>query len=108
LANPPYKLSFSFRDLGLCYGKPTPACYIKAMTAKTLKNALQRVEAWPEHAQDMLAELALEIDQELREGKYHATPAELAGIDRGLKAAREGRFATDDQVESVIAKHRPA
>ncbi len=47
------------------------------MTAKTLKNALQRVEAWPEHAQDLLAELALEIDQELREGKYHATPAGL-------------------------------
>ena len=78
------------------------------MTAKTLKDALHRVEAWPEHAQDMLAELALEIDQELREGKYHATPAELAGIDRGLQAAREGRFATDDQVEAVIAKHRPA
>jgi predicted transcriptional regulator len=78
------------------------------MTAKALKNALQRVEAWPEHAQDMLAELALEIDKELREGKYRATPAELAGIDRGLKAAREGRFASDDEVEAVIAKHRPA
>jgi predicted transcriptional regulator len=78
------------------------------MTAKTLKDVLHRVETWPEHAQDMLAELALEIDQELREGKYHATPAELAGIDRGLKAAREGRFATDAQVEAVIAKHRPA
>ena len=77
------------------------------MKAKALNDALQRVETWPEHAQDMLAELALEIDQELREGKYHATPAELAGIDRGLKAAREGRFATDEQVEAVIAKHRP-
>lgn len=78
------------------------------MTAKALKDVLQRVEAWPEHAQDMLAELALEIDQELRAGKYHATPAELAGIDRGLKAASEGRFASDDQVEAVIVKHRPA
>ena len=78
------------------------------MTAKTLKDALQRLETWPEHAQDMLAELALEIDQELRAGKYHATPAELAGIDRGLKAAREGRFASDEQVEAVIAKYRPA
>jgi predicted transcriptional regulator len=78
------------------------------MTAKTLKAALERVKAWPEHAQDMLAEVALEIDQELREGKYSATPAELAGIDRGLKAARDGRFATEEQVEAVIAKHRPA
>lgn len=78
------------------------------MTAKALKEALQRVESWPDHAQDMLAELALEIDQELRGGKYHATPAELAGIDRGMKAANEGRFATDAEVEAVIAKHRPA
>ncbi len=78
------------------------------MTAKTLKTALERVERWPEHAQAMLAELALEIDRELREQKYIATPAELAGIDRGLKAAREGRFASDKEVESIIAKHRPA
>ena len=56
----------------------------------------------------MLAEVVLQIDAELREGKYRATPDELAGIDRGLKAAHEGRFATDDQVEAVIAKHRPA
>lgn len=77
------------------------------MTAKALKEALRRVETWPDHAQDMLAELALEIDLELREGKYHATPAELAGIDRGLKAAAEGRFATEEEVEAVIAKHRP-
>lgn len=83
-------------------------CYIARMTAKALKDVLQRVEAWPEHAQDMLAELALEIDQELRQGQYRATPAELAGIDRGLKAAREGRFASDAEVEAVIAKHRPA
>jgi predicted transcriptional regulator len=77
------------------------------MIAKTLKEALQSVEDWPDYAQDMLAELALEIDQALRAGKYHATPAELAGIDRGLKAAREGRFASDEQVEAIIAKHRP-
>ena len=77
------------------------------MTAKALEDALKRVVTWPDHAQNMLAELALEIDQELREGKYHATPDELAGIDRGLKAANEGRFATDEEVEAVLAKYRP-
>jgi predicted transcriptional regulator len=30
----------------------------------------------------------------------------LEGIDRGLKAANEGRFATDQEVAAVIAKHR--
>jgi predicted transcriptional regulator len=78
------------------------------MTAKALKEAMQRVETWPQHAQDMFAELAFEIDEEIRKGKYVATPAELEGIDRGLQAANEGRFATDEQVEAVIAKHRPA
>jgi len=76
------------------------------MTAKALKDALKRVEAWPDHAQDMLAELALAIDQDLRSGKYRATPTELAGIDRGIKAADEGRFATDEEVEAVLAKYR--
>ena len=38
----------------------------------------------------------------------HATPEELAGIRRGLKDAREGRFATDEQIEELFKKHRPA
>ncbi|MEA2941283.1 MAG: hypothetical protein QOD09_1812 [Bradyrhizobium sp.] len=78
------------------------------MTAKKLKDVLQRVEAWPEAAQAELAELALEIDAGLTAGKYRATPEELAGIDRGLKAAREGRFATDEEIEALFKKHRPA
>lgn len=77
------------------------------MTAKALKDALQRVEAWPEHAQDMLAELALEIDKELRAGQVHATPEELEGIDRGLKAAREGRLVSQEKIEALLVKHRP-
>jgi predicted transcriptional regulator len=78
------------------------------MTAKLLKDVLERAEKWPEEAQTELAQIALEIDADLRSGKYQATPAELGGIDRGLKAAREGRFATDDQVDRVFEKHRPA
>ena len=61
-----------------------------------------------EEAQEQLAEIAFEIDAELKGGVYHATPDELAGIDRGLKAAREGRLATDEEVEAVFAKRRGA
>jgi predicted transcriptional regulator len=57
-------------------------------------------------AQEKLAEIALEIDARMKDGLYHATPEELAGIDRGLNAARQGRFATDQQVEATLAKHR--
>jgi hypothetical protein len=78
------------------------------MTAKILKDILKRAENWPEEAQTELAQIALEIDASLGRGKYEATPAELAGIDRGLEAARERRFATDDQVASILRKHRPA
>jgi hypothetical protein len=80
-------------------------CYALSMTAKKLKDVLQRVEAWPEAAQ---VELALEIDAELGIGIYKPTPAELKGIDRGLKAAREGRIATGDRVEELFKKRRPA
>jgi hypothetical protein len=82
--------------------------YICVMTAKVLKEALQRVESWPVEAQEELAEIALEIDAGLKGGAYHATPQELEGIDRGLTASREGRFATSADVEAVLAKHRRA
>ena len=78
------------------------------MTAKVLKDVMERVETWPKEAQEELAEIALEIDAGLQGGVYHATPEELAGIDRGLKAANEGRFASDKQVDAVFAKHRRA
>jgi predicted transcriptional regulator len=42
------------------------------------------------------------------DAEYEPTPEELAGIDRGLRAAAEGRFATDQQVEAVFAKFRDA
>ena len=76
------------------------------MTVKILKEAMQRAESWPQDAQEELAELAAEIDARLKGTKYRATADELVGIDRGLKAARERRFATDEEVEAVFAKHR--
>ena len=76
------------------------------MTAKALKEVMERVESWPQEAQEELAEIAREMEAGLHGGSYRASAEELAGIDRGLKAAREGRFATDEQVEAVLAKHR--
>jgi predicted transcriptional regulator len=78
------------------------------MASKTLNEAMRRVESWPEAAQEELAEIALEIDARVKGGRYHASPDELAGIDRGLEAARNGRFATDEEVEAVFLKHRRA
>ena len=77
------------------------------MTANKLKDVLARAERWPQSAQAELAERVREIDAELGAGAYQATKPEFDGIDRGLKDAREGRFATRDQVDDLFRKHRP-
>ena len=75
------------------------------MKTKELAAILERVESWPEVAQRQLAEIALEIEQDLG-GVYRATPEELAAIDEGIAAADRGEFATDEAVEAVLAKFR--
>ena len=76
------------------------------MTARVLKEVMQKIESWTEEAQKELAAIAQEMDEGLRGGIYHPSPEELAGIDRGLKAAREGRFAKDEDVEAALSKRR--
>ncbi len=78
------------------------------MKTKMLADVLERVESWPVEAQEELAEIALEIDAGLAGEAYEPTSAELAGIDRGLRAVEEGRFATEEEVEAVLAKFRGA
>jgi predicted transcriptional regulator len=78
------------------------------MTAKVLAEAMKRIETWPEEAQEELAGIALEMDAALNGNAYQPTPEELAGIDRGLRLADEGRFVSSDDVRAIFAKHRPA
>jgi predicted transcriptional regulator len=78
------------------------------MKTRQLAEVLERIETWPAQAQDELAEIARDIDASLSGGEYEPSEAELAGIDRGLRAAAEGRFATDEQVNAALAKLRNA
>jgi hypothetical protein len=87
--------------------RPAVTCYAINMTAKILKEAMKRVETWPEEAQEELAGIALEIDAALKGGAYRPTPNELAGIDRGLRAAEQGRFVMPEDVLTAVAKRRP-
>jgi hypothetical protein len=75
---------------------------------KLLQEVLERVATWPEWAQEDLAQLALEIDAELKAGTYHATEDELAKIDEALEQVRRGEIATDAEVEAAFAKFRRA
>lgn len=70
------------------------------MKTKQLAEVLERIESWPAHAQDELAEIARDIGESLKKGDYEPSEAELAGIERGLRAADENRFATRKQVEA--------
>jgi hypothetical protein len=76
------------------------------MTSKPLADILARAESWPAHVQDELADFARELDAGVNGDAYYPTPDELAGIDRGLRAAEAGRFASEKDVEAVFAKHR--
>lgn len=76
------------------------------MKTKLLTKAPERIESWPTEAQDQLAEIALAIEAGLAEGDYVPTDVELAGIDRGLRDADAGRFATNEAVEAAVAKFR--
>jgi hypothetical protein len=77
------------------------------MKSKALSAVLERVAAWPEAAQEELAEIVLEIEQG-RSGAYYPTPEELKAIDKGIAAAERGEFATDEEVEAVLVKFRTA
>jgi hypothetical protein len=78
------------------------------MTTKDLKSLLERVQTWPEEAQDELVDVANQIESELRNREYLATQEELRVIDAAMSAIDRSEFATDEEVETVFAKFRPA
>ena len=66
-----------------------------------LTNLLRRTDGWPQEAQSELAEIIREIEAELSGSPYVATPAELAGIDRGLRDAAQGKMVSDEDVKKT-------
>ena len=76
------------------------------MTDHDLKRLLERVQSWPESAQDELVAVANEIETELRTGEYVATPDELQAIDEAIASLDAGEFATDAEIAAVRARFR--
>jgi hypothetical protein len=76
------------------------------MTAADLKNLLERVQAWPEEAQNELVAVATQIESELRGDDYTATQNELQVSDAAMASLDAGEFATDREVAAVFAKFR--
>jgi hypothetical protein len=77
------------------------------MTGTELKNLLERIQAWPEEAQNELVAVADQIESELR-SDYSASREELQAIDAAMASIDAGEFATDDEVSAAFAKFRSA
>jgi hypothetical protein len=76
------------------------------MTAADLKNLLERIQAWPEEAQDELVAVANQIESELQGNEYLASREELQIIDAAMASIDGGDFATDAEVKAAFAKFR--
>jgi len=75
------------------------------MTASELKSLLERIQTWPEEAQNELVAIANQIESELQ-GDYVATRDELEIIDAAMASIDAGEIATDDEVAAAFAKFR--
>ena len=78
------------------------------MTTTDLKNLLERVQAWPEEAQDELVAVANQIESELQGGNYLATEEELRILDEAMASIDRGEVATDAEIKAAFAKFRSA
>jgi hypothetical protein len=76
------------------------------MSTQELKNLLERAETWPEQAQAELVQVARDIEAEIGQGVYRLSDDERKGIEGGLSAMREGKFASDEQVSAILSKAR--
>jgi len=79
----------------------------ESVKTKELKSLIERAETWPEQAQDELVQIGREIEAEIGQGIYRLSEDERKGIERGLAAMRDGRFASDEHVAEIFRKARP-
>ena len=76
-----------------------------AMTAKKLKELMDRVEHWPPEAQEE-ALASLETIEEEFVGVRELSDEDRTALERSAEDVREGRFANEEQVREVFDRHR--
>ncbi|HEY7459777.1 MAG TPA: hypothetical protein VH765_13610 [Xanthobacteraceae bacterium] len=70
---------------------------------KLLKEAIDKVQKLPELEQDRVAELLLGF-AESDQARYHLTDDQLAEVEAARREAREGKFASDEQMAALWRK----
>jgi hypothetical protein len=78
------------------------------MSTNDLKILLERVQTWPEEAQDELVAVANQIENELQGRSYFADQEELRIIDAAMASIDDGEVATDAEIKAAFAKFRRA
>jgi predicted transcriptional regulator len=73
-----------------------------------LKELLERVESWPEAAQNELVAVANQIESELQGGDYVATREELEIIDAAMASIDAGETVSPAEIKALFAKYRQA
>ncbi len=76
------------------------------MITTDLKNLLERVQTWPEEAQDELVAVTNQIESELQGRDYLATREELQIMDAAMASIDGGEIATDVEIKAAFAKFR--
>jgi predicted transcriptional regulator len=74
------------------------------MTAKTLRDVLERAATWPREDQDELAEYAREIEAR-RTGIYTMSDDERVAVGKGMAQADRGEFVPDELVAEADKRH---
>jgi predicted transcriptional regulator len=79
------------------------------MTTRSLEALLERAASLPEEAQEDLVDAvaqAIDTIEAKHVGVYRLSEDESRGIERGLQAMREGRFATEEEIAAIFRKAR--
>jgi hypothetical protein len=77
------------------------------MEIKDLKRFLARVPLWPQDAQEDLVRSMSEIESRYAK-VYHLDDEERAALKRSAGDVQAGRFATEDEVNSVFDRYHRA
>jgi len=72
---------------------------------KRLESLIERVAALPQEAQDELLD-HIAIIEAKHSGVYELSDDERTAVRRGLEEMRQGKFASDEEVEAVFSRYR--
>ena len=70
-----------------------------------MSTLIERVAALPEEAQDELLD-HIAIIEAKHSGVYELSDDERTAVRRGLEEMRQGKFASDEEVEAVFSRYR--